>query len=170
MKRGRIIRWSMRREFMLFWVILHSCARNSTNGTILRTKTGDDIVRMSVMMIDDNIFRPNRHLEDENCTCEMRVGSKDFFPRRERATFGEVNRGIGLSWVCFKRLIWLHIFFGTFCWNPPRTWPKLSSNFTKCIKTLNIFLETFFSPDSFGLTSSFFLSCVLNYDPRREKK
>ena len=82
---------------MLFWVILHSCARNSTNGTILRTKTGDDIVRMSVMMIDDNIFRPKRHLEDENCTCEMRVGSKDFFPRRERATFGEVNRGIGLS-------------------------------------------------------------------------
>ena len=32
--------------------------------------------------------------------------------------------------------------------------------FTKCIKTLNIFVETFFSPDIFGLTSSFFLSCV----------
>ena len=26
--------------------------------------------------------------------------------------------------------------------------------------TLNIFVETFFSPDIFGLTSSFFLSCV----------
>ena len=26
--------------------------------------------------------------------------------------------------------------------------------FTKCIKTLNIFVETFYSPDSFGLTSS----------------
>lgn len=64
---------------MLFWVILHSCARNSTNGTILRTKTGDDIVRMSVMMIDDNTFRPNRHLEDENCTCEMALGLKIFF-------------------------------------------------------------------------------------------
>jgi len=34
--------------------------------------------------------------------------------------------------------------------------------FTKCIKTLNIFVETFlkYSPDIFGLTSSFFLSCV----------
>ena len=32
--------------------------------------------------------------------------------------------------------------------------------FTKCIKTLNIFVETFFSPDIFGLPSSFFLSCV----------
>ena len=32
--------------------------------------------------------------------------------------------------------------------------------FTKCIKTLNTFVETFFSPDSFGLTSSFFLSYV----------
>ena len=82
---------------MLFWVILHSCARNSTNGTILRTKTGDDIVRMSVMMIDDNIFRPNRHLEDEKLYLRNGVGSKDFFPRRERATFGEVNVGIGLS-------------------------------------------------------------------------
>ena len=33
--------------------------------------------------------------------------------------------------------------------------------FTKCIKTLNIFVETFYSPDSFGLlTFSFFWSCV----------
>ena len=32
--------------------------------------------------------------------------------------------------------------------------------FTKCIKTLNIFVATFFSPDIFGLPSSFFLSCV----------
>ena len=32
--------------------------------------------------------------------------------------------------------------------------------FTKCIKTLNTFVETFYSPDIFGLTSSFFLSCV----------
>ena len=31
--------------------------------------------------------------------------------------------------------------------------------FTKCIKTLNIFVETFFSPDIFGL-ASFFLSFV----------
>ena len=120
MKRGRIIRWSMRREFMLFWVILHSCARNSTNGTILRTKTGDDIVRMSVMMIDDNIFRPNRHLEDENCTREMRARSKDFFWWRERATFKEANRRIGWMWVRLKRLIWLHIFLGTSRCNPPR--------------------------------------------------
>jgi len=28
------------------------------------------------------------------------------------------------------------------------------------MKTLNTFVETFFSPDIFGLTSSFFLSCV----------
>ena len=34
--------------------------------------------------------------------------------------------------------------------------------FTKCIKTLNTFVETFFSPDIFGLTSSFFLSCVFS--------
>ena len=32
--------------------------------------------------------------------------------------------------------------------------------FTKCIKTLNTFVETFFSPDIFGLTFSFFLSFV----------
>ena len=32
--------------------------------------------------------------------------------------------------------------------------------FTKCIKTLNTFVETFYSPDIFGLASSFFLSCV----------
>jgi hypothetical protein len=32
--------------------------------------------------------------------------------------------------------------------------------FTKCIKTLNVFVETFFSPDIFGLPSFFFLSCV----------
>ena len=32
--------------------------------------------------------------------------------------------------------------------------------FTKCSKTLNIFVATFFSPDIFGLTFSFFLSCV----------
>ena len=76
-------------------MILHSRARNSINGTILRAKTGDDIVRMSVMMIDDNIFGPKRNLEDENCICEMHVRSKDFFRWRERATFGEVNRGIG---------------------------------------------------------------------------
>ena len=53
--------------------------RNSINGTILRAKTGDDIVRMSVMMIDDNILGTKRHLEDENCICEMRVRSKVFF-------------------------------------------------------------------------------------------
>ena len=34
--------------------------------------------------------------------------------------------------------------------------------FTKCIKTLNIFLETFFSPDSFGLASSVFWSFVFS--------
>ena len=71
-------------------------------------------------MIDDNIFRPQPHLEDENCTCEMRVRSEDFFLWRERATFGEVNRRIGWMWVRFKRLIWLHIFFGTSWCNPPR--------------------------------------------------
>jgi len=75
--------------------ISHSRARNSINGTILRAKTGDDIVRMSVMMIDDNILGTNRHLEDENCTREMRVRPKDFFLWRERATFGEANRRIG---------------------------------------------------------------------------
>ena len=32
--------------------------------------------------------------------------------------------------------------------------------FTKCIKTLNIFVATFFSPDIFGLTFSVFWSCV----------
>ena len=32
-----------------------------------------------------------------------------------------------------------------------------SPYFTKCIKTLNDFVETFYSPDSFGLTSSVFL-------------
>jgi hypothetical protein len=32
--------------------------------------------------------------------------------------------------------------------------------FTKCIKPLNAFVETFYSPDIFGLTSSFFLSFV----------
>jgi len=31
------------------------------------------------------------------------------------------------------------------------------------VKTLNSFVETFFSPDIFGLTSSFFLSCVSHY-------
>ena len=59
--------------------ISHSRARNSINGTILRTKTGDDIVRMSVMMLNNNIFGPQPHLEDENCTREMRVRPKDFF-------------------------------------------------------------------------------------------
>ena len=59
--------------------ISHSRARNSINGTILRAKTGDDIVRMSVMMLNNNIFGPQPHLEDENCTCEMHVRSKDFF-------------------------------------------------------------------------------------------
>ena len=93
--------------------ILHSRARKSINGTILHAKTGNDIVRISVMMIDDNILGPKRYLEDENCTCEMCVGSRDFFRWRERATFEEVNRGTGWMWVCFKRLIWLHIFFGT---------------------------------------------------------
>ena len=34
-----------------------------------------------------------------------------------------------------------------------QTKPKpLNPIFAKCIKTLNIFLETFFSPDIFGLT------------------
>ena len=74
-------------HFLGEMAILHSRARNSINCTILRAKTGDDIVRMSVMMINDNIFRPQPHLEDENCTCELRVGSKDFFLLRERATF-----------------------------------------------------------------------------------
>ena len=74
--------------------IVYSRARNSINGTILHTKTGNDVVRISVMMIDNNIFRPKRHLEEENCICEMRVGSKDFFRWRKRATFGEVNKGI----------------------------------------------------------------------------
>ena len=101
--------------------ISHSRARNSINGTILRAKTGDDIVRISVMMLNNNILGPKRHLKDENCTREMRVGSRDFFWWRDRATFGEANRRIGLSWVRFKRLIWLHIFFGTSWWNPPRT-------------------------------------------------
>jgi len=78
-------------------VILHSRARNSINGTILRAKTGDDIVRMSVMMLNNNIFSPKRHLEDEKCTREMRVRAKDFFRWRDRATFGEANRRIGLS-------------------------------------------------------------------------
>ena len=59
--------------------ISHSRARNSTNGTILRAETGDDIVRMSVMMLNNNIFGPHPHLEDENCSREMRVRSKDFF-------------------------------------------------------------------------------------------
>ena len=59
--------------------ILHSRARNSINGTILHTNTGDGIVRMSVMIIDDNIFRPRPHSEDENCICEMHVRSKVFF-------------------------------------------------------------------------------------------
>ena len=34
--------------------------------------------------------------------------------------------------------------------------------FTKCSKTLNIFVETFFSPDSFGLTFCVFWSCVFS--------
>ena len=75
--------------------ILHSRARNSINGTILHAKTGVGIVRMSVMMLNDNIFSPKRHLEDENCTCEMRVRAKDFFRWRERVSFGEANRRIG---------------------------------------------------------------------------
>ena len=58
--------------------ILQSRARNSINGTILRTKTGDGIVRMSVTMFNDNIFRPQPHLEAKNCICEMR-GLKIFF-------------------------------------------------------------------------------------------
>ena len=61
------------------------------------------------MMIDDNIFRPNRHLEDENCTCEMRVGSKDFFPRRERATFVDC----GLWCTCF--ITKTEVFFFLIC-------------------------------------------------------
>ena len=32
--------------------------------------------------------------------------------------------------------------------------------FTKCIKTLNIFVATFFSPDIFGLSPSFFFGWV----------
>jgi len=62
--------------------ISHSRAQNSINGTILRAKTGDNIVRMSVMMINDNILGITRHLEDENCTCELRVGSRDFFDKK----------------------------------------------------------------------------------------
>ena len=77
--------------------ISHSRARNSINGTILHAKTGDDIVRMSVMMINDNIFRPQPHMEDENCIYEMYVRPNDFFRWRKRSTFGEVNRGIGLT-------------------------------------------------------------------------
>ena len=34
--------------------------------------------------------------------------------------------------------------------------------FTKCTKTLNTFVETFFSPDSFGLASSVFWSFVFS--------
>jgi hypothetical protein len=55
-----------------------------------------------------------------------------------------------------------HISSGT-----PATKPKSNQTktakpyFKKCIKTLNIFLETFFSPDSFGFSSSFFLSCCV---------
>ncbi len=77
--------------------ISHSRARKSINGTILHAKTGYDIVRMSVMIINDNILGPQPHLKNENCTCEMRVRSHDFFRWRERATFGEVDRGIGLT-------------------------------------------------------------------------
>ena len=111
-------------------MILHSRARNSINGTILRAKTGDDIVRMSVMMLNNNIFGPQPHLEDGNCTREMRVRSKDFFWWRERATFKEANRRIGWMWVRLKRLIWLHIFFGTSRCNLPRTFSFFSLTFS----------------------------------------
>ncbi len=47
------------------------------------------------MMLNDNIFSPQPHLEDEKCTREMRVRAKDFFLWRERASFGEANRRIG---------------------------------------------------------------------------
>lgn len=47
------------------------------------------------MLINDKILGPKRHLEDKNRTCELRDGSHDFTRLHERATFRDVNMGIG---------------------------------------------------------------------------
>ena len=59
--------------------ISYSRARNSINSTILHTKAGNSIVRMSVMAINGIIMGPKRHLEDENRICEMPWGPMFFF-------------------------------------------------------------------------------------------
>ena len=76
-------------------MILQSRAQKSINGTILQTKTGDDIVAIPVLMSNAHIARPKRYLEDENRIREMRDGSRDVSRRREKASSIEVNVGIG---------------------------------------------------------------------------
>ena len=48
---------------------------------------------MSVMMLNNNIFGPKRHLEDEKCNREMRVRAKDFF---DGATEQRSGRRLGV--------------------------------------------------------------------------
>ena len=90
-------------EFGLFIgeiAILHSRARNSINGTILRAKTGDDIVRMSVMVINDNIFGPQPHLEDKNRILRYAREDQRFFSlaqMRERVQGSEYGYWITVS-------------------------------------------------------------------------